>query len=96
MACSVAQVFPTFCDLMDCSPQAPLAMEFSRQEYWSRLPCTPPGYLPNPGIEPRSPTLQVDSLLSEPPGKPKEDGAHTQTCSFTLSGLMDMASEAFL
>ena len=43
---------------------------FSRQEYWSRLPCSPPGDLPNPGIEPRSPTLQADSLPSEPPGKP--------------------------
>ena len=43
---------------------------FSRQEYWSGLPCPPPGDLPNPGIEPRSPTLQVDSLPSEPPEKP--------------------------
>ena len=39
-------------------------------EYWSGLPCPPPGVLPNPRREPRSPTLQVDSLLSEPPGKP--------------------------
>ena len=44
---------------------------FSRQEYWSGLPCPPPGDLPSPGIEPRSPTLQADSLPSEPPGKPK-------------------------
>ena len=43
---------------------------FSRQEYWSGLPCLPPGDLPNAGIEPRSPTLQADSLPSEPPGKP--------------------------
>ena len=42
----------------------------SKQEYWNGLPCPPPGDLPNPGIEPRSPTLQVNSLLSEPPGKP--------------------------
>ena len=41
-------------------------MEFSRQDYWSRLPCPPPGDLPNPGTEPRSPALQTDSLLSEP------------------------------
>ena len=34
--------------------QAPLSMEFSRQEYWGGLPCPPPGDLPNPGIEPRS------------------------------------------
>ena len=43
---------------------------FSRQEYWSGLPCPPPGDLPNPGIEPRSLALQEDSLPSEPPGKP--------------------------
>ena len=42
---------------------------FSRQEYWSGLPFPPPGDFPNPGIQPRSPTLQADSLLSEPPGK---------------------------
>ena len=47
---------------------------FSRQEYWSGLPCPPPGDLPNPGIKPRSPTLPVDSLPSEPPGKPKNTG----------------------
>ena len=47
---------------------------FSRQEYWSGLPCPPPGDLPNPGIEPRSPALQADSLPSEPPGKPKNIG----------------------
>ena len=44
---------------------------FSRQEYWSRLPCPPPGDLPKPGIEPRSLALQADSLLTEPHGKPK-------------------------
>ena len=53
--------------------QASLSMGFSSQEYWSGLPC-PPGDLPNPGIEPRSPTLQADSLPSEPPGKPKNTG----------------------
>ena len=47
---------------------------FSRQEYWSGLPCPPPGDLPNPGIEPRSLTLQADSLPSEPLGKPKKTG----------------------
>ena len=54
--------------------QAPLSMGFSRQEYWSGLPCPAPGDLPNPGIEPRSPALQVDSLTSEPPEKPKNTG----------------------
>ena len=43
------------------------------QEYWCGLPWPPPGDLPNPGIEPRCPTLQADSLLSEPPGKPSID-----------------------
>ena len=46
--------------------QAPQSMEFSRQEYWSGLPFPSPGDLPNPGIEPRSPALQTDALLSEP------------------------------
>ena len=45
-------------------------MEFSRPEYWSGQLFPAPGDLPKPGIEPRSPTLQVDSLTSEPPGKP--------------------------
>ena len=43
---------------------------FSRQEHWSGSPCPPPGDLPSPGIEPRSPALQADPLPSEPPGKP--------------------------
>ena len=47
---------------------------FSRQEYWCGLPCPPPGDLPDPGIKPRSPALQVDSLLSESPGKAKNTG----------------------
>ena len=50
--------------------QAPLSMEFSRQEYWSGLPFPSPEDLPDTGIEPRSPALQPDSLLSEPPGMP--------------------------
>ena len=49
--------------------QAPLSVEVSRQEYWSGLPCPSSGDLPKPGIEPGSPTLQADSLPSEPPGK---------------------------
>ena len=54
--------------------QAPLSMGFSRQEYWSGLPCPPPGDLPNSGIKPRSPSLQADSLPTEPPGKPHTCG----------------------
>ena len=66
--------------------QAPLSMGFSKQEYWSGLPFPPPGDLANPGIEPKSPALQADSFLSEPPGKlsfyllrPKWAGACART-----------------
>ena len=52
--------------------QAPQSMEFSKQEYWSGLPFPSPRDLPNPGIEPGSPTLQANALPSEPPGKPLE------------------------
>ena len=48
--------------------QVRLSMEFSRQEYWSELPCPPPRDLPNLGIKPRSPSLP---LPFEPPGVPK-------------------------
>ena len=54
--------------------QAPLSMEFSRPEYQNAQPFSLPGDLPNPGIEPRSPALQADSLLSEPPRKPRNTG----------------------
>ena len=50
--------------------QVSLSMGFSRQEYWSGLPFPSPGDLPDPGIKPRSPALQADTLPSEPPGKP--------------------------
>ena len=62
------------------SCSAPPSMEFSRQEYWSGLPFPSPGDLPNPGIEPGSSSLQADSLLSEPPGKPR-DGSHSPKLS---------------
>ena len=52
--------------------QAPPSMGFSRQECWSGLPFPSPGDLPDPGIEPGSPTLQADALPSEPPGKHKD------------------------
>ena len=57
-----------------CDPiahQAPLFMGFSRQEHWSGQPFPSPGDLPDPRIEPVSPTLQADSLPSEPPGRPQ-------------------------
>ena len=50
--------------------QAPPSMEFSRKEYWSLFHFLLQGIFPNPGIEPKSPALQADTLPSEPPGKP--------------------------
>ena len=50
------------------------SVEFSRSEYWSGSPFPSPGDLPNPDIEPRSPTLQAVSLPAEPQGKPKNTG----------------------
>ena len=54
--------------------QAPPSLEFSRQEYWTGLPFPSPGDLPDPGIEPRSPALQTDTLPSEPPLGTKDFG----------------------
>ena len=71
---------------------APLSTGLSRQEHCSGLPCPPAGDLPNPGVEPRSPAMQVDSLPSEPPGKPllptPETGEVSRSCA-TLCDLMD-------
>ena len=55
-----------------CDHQAPLSMGFSRQVYWSELPFSPLGDLPDPGIKPAPPALQADSLSAEPLGKPRE------------------------
>ena len=61
----VAQSCPTLATPWTVACRAPLSMGFSRQEYWSGLPFPSPGDLPDPGIEPRSPALQADSLLTE-------------------------------
>ena len=60
---------PLFVTPWSVAYQVPPSLGFSRQEYWSGLLFPSPGDLPNPGIEPRSPTLQADALPSEPPGK---------------------------
>ena len=60
--CLVAKLCPTLCDPVDVACQAPLSMEFSRQEYWSGLPFPSPGDLPSPGMELASPAWQEDSL----------------------------------
>ena len=64
---SCVQLFAT---LWTVACQAPLFMEFSRQEYWSGLSFPSPEDLPDPGIKPGSPALQADSLPAEPQGKP--------------------------
>ena len=80
MKMSVTQSCQTLCDPIDCvAHQASLSMEFSRQEYWSGLPFPSPGDLPDPGMEPRSPTLQADSLPPELPGKPRFLSVITET-----------------
>ena len=61
----VAKLCPTLVIQWIVACQAPLSMGFSRQEYWSGLPFPSAGDLPNPGIEPRSPALQADSLPTE-------------------------------
>ena len=66
----VAQLCPTLMTPWTVARQAPLSMVCCRRESWSGLPFSTPRDLPNSGIEPRSPTLQEGSLLSEPPGKP--------------------------
>ena len=67
-----AQLCPTLSNPVNyIARQASLSIGFPRQEYWSGLPFPSQGYLLDPGIEPGSPTLQADSLPSEPPGKPQ-------------------------
>ena len=64
--------------------QAPLSMGFSRQEYWSGLPCPPPGDLPDPGIKPTFPVLLADSSPTEPPGAVTYIGTHTVFFRFSI------------
>ena len=83
--------------------QSPLSMGFSRQEYWSGFPFPPPGDLANPRIEPKSPALQADSFLSEPPGKlsfcllrPKWAGARTSPARLLRPSLWKSLEESKL
>ena len=70
MLCFVAQSCPTLCNPVDCSPSGS-SVHGDTPGKNTRVSCPPPGDLPNPRIESRSLALQVDFLLSEPPGKPK-------------------------
>ena len=71
---SLAQLCPILCVPMDCSPPGSSVHGIFQEEYQSGLPCPPPGDLPTPGIDSRSPALQADSLSSESPGKHKNTG----------------------
>ena len=73
--CSVASCAQLFNTPWTVARQALWSMEFSRQEHWNGLPFPSAGDLPDPGIKPKSPALQVGSLPSEPPGKPSGEQA---------------------
>ena len=73
-SCLVTKPCPTLVTPWTVACQAPQSMGFSRQEYWNGLPFPSPGDLPNPGIKPRSPVLQADSLPTELWGKHKDSG----------------------
>ena len=62
----LTQLCPTLCNFLGDTVHGILP-----PEYWSGQPFPSPGHLPHPGIKPRSPTLQADSVPAEPPGKPK-------------------------
>ena len=71
--------------------QAPLSIEFSRQEYWSGLPFPFSGDFPDLGIEPESPALQADSLLSEPPGEGcTQNSTPFKTYNLFISGIFHL------
>ena len=78
MLCLVAQLCPTLCDPMDCSPPGSSVHGILQARIldWVAIPSSrgPNPRIPKPRIKPRSPALQADSLLSEPPGKPKNTG----------------------
>ena len=84
---SVARSCPALCGPMNyIARQAPLSVGFSRQEYWSGLPFPPPGDLPDPGIEPRSPAVAGRFFTTEPPGKPMFLYAFCEYYVSSLSG----------
>ena len=91
MLCVLSQV-QFFSTLRTVAPQAPLSLRFPRLEYWSGLPFPSPGDLPDPGMEPASPTMAGRYLTTEPPGKPRvlvlQFSSVTQSCP-TLCDPMD-------
>ena len=90
MKVKVTQSCPLFATPWTILCQAPLSMEFSRPEYWSGLPFPSPGDLSDPGIEPRSPALQADSLPTELQGK------YISLCVFNSYSSLDLGSKEFV
>ena len=85
--CWVAKLCSTLATPWTCSPAGSLSMGFSRQEYWSGLPFPSPGDLSHPGIEPRSPCIEAESLPTELRGNliyPREVKANVYTKTYTL------------
>ena len=90
-----------FVTLWTIAHQAPMSMGFSKQEYWTGLPCPPPGHLPDPGIEPTSftPLALAGRFLSlVPPGKPNQSYVcvlSSFSCVWTLCDPMDCSLPGF-
>ena len=85
--CSSPSRDQRFVTLGTVTHPVPLSMKFSRQEYWSVLPCPSPGDLPRLWIKPGSFAMQADSLPSEPPGKPL--GKNTQRIFLNMSIILE-------
>ena len=81
--CLVTKSCLTFCNTVDCSPPGSSVHGCPRQEYWNGLPFPSPRNLPDPGIEPQCPTLQVDPFTAEPVGKPMCVSTHTYLHIYT-------------
>ena len=73
--CSVAQLCPTLCDPMNCSPPGSSVHGILQARILAWIACPPPGYLPDPGIEPTSLALKADSLPLSHLGSLKEQGS---------------------
>ena len=88
----VTQSCSTLCNPVDCSPPgSSVHGDFPGNNNWSGFPCPPPGDLSNPGIKPRSPALQADSLWSEPSEKPIHTQVHANTGEIRLNDVYSLA-----
>ena len=91
----VTKLCPTLTTPWTLACRAPLSMEFSRQEYWSGLPFPSPGDLPDPGIKPRSPVLQADSLPTELGRKPGTSGCVIKLATNSVQCLIKYGDPLF-